>query len=1045
MPLLTFDLMLLQMRIIFIICLLLTSQRIRTQETYQCARIGLPEGLSDLRVQDIIQDPFGYLWFATLDGLNRFDGYTITNYFADTIKNSLTNNAVYSLYIDSKGDFWIGTGSGLVKYNYSSQDFNRIDTVERMNKALIRLIKEDPEGNLYVGGSNGLFRLNRKKKQWESISDYLMRTQDIQLVRDVHFINSDHFYITTEKKGFYEIELHNKSCKLITYDDERGLCLSDILMYEMQALNPDELLISFLSVGVSKFNIKSGKFSTIAGPLSKSKDVFWNTVPKIYKDNHQRIWIASTHFGLCEYLASKDSIISYSNSSAFAYGIHTGPLICIYQDRQDNIWLGTRELGVLRFNPERQCAFFYDQDDFQKTKLQNSPINELFQINSQTALIGSQEGFSLFNTSKKTFTNYKGEAINKQNNFLKGVTTFNEDMQGNYWLGTSGLGIMKWNPITNSVIGYNRYTSQTMLFPEDFIFQSNSLSDGNILTLGLGRISFIDVSKLKTSTFRNSAKPVLNLKDIQLMYESVKDHLILLKANGHTYEYYYKQDSLIDKGNYLKTIYPRISISKLLIEENKTTWFASNQGLIKMDKDSCLSSITLESNRTHYSIHGFQKIGNSIWLANNRKLGRLDLETGKIQMLTEADGFYQKQLNGQSLTQLQNGLLYIGCKDGLYEIQTSKFIKPKINYQARLISFNILNNKPALNCLSENCKYQLKYNENYFSFQVSAFQYDESQELEYEYKLKGYDQEWNRMGKDRMGFYTKVSPGVFTLQFRVKSISGDWIQSNQTVQVEILPPFWQSRLFIFTCFALIGGLIYWFFQFKLQTVQREERLRSEFEIKIHELENSALRTQMNPHFIFNCLNTINAFVQKNDRVNAGLMISKFSKLIRMILNHSREKRISLKEELEALELYIQIESTRFESKFEYQITIAPDIYTDSIEFPSLIIQPFVENAILHGLLPLKDKGHLLISINKEANNLICRIQDNGIGREAAKQLRPQQSHQKSHGLEITLKRIELYNLEHKFTGIVKISDLKNPDGSPSGTLIEIPIALSLAF
>ncbi len=1042
---LTFGQMSLKVKVLLFYCLLCTSKLVQSQENYQCAQIGLAEGLSDLRIQDIVQDPYGYLWFATLDGLNRYDGYTITNYYRDTNSNSLPNNAIHCLFTDSQGELWIGTGNGLVKFNYNNQNFIRLDSSSKLSHSLIRIIKEDPEGNLYVGGSAGLFRLDRKNNQWISITNYLQRIQDLIFIRDVQFLNSDRYFVTTEKKGFYEIELSKHSCKLIIYDDEKGLCLEDIMMFEMESLNTDELLISFLTPGINKFNIKTGKFTSVAGPLSESKDVFWNTVPRIYKDHHNRIWIASIHFGLCEYLYTKDSIISYSNSNLNPYGIHTGPLICIFQDKQNNIWLGTREQGILRFNPERQCAFFFDQDDYQKTKLQNSSINALYQTNDQSALIGSQEGFSLFNYNTKTFTNFKGEAKNRQNNYLKGVSTYLKDPYGNFWLGTNGLGIMKWNPTTNQIQGFNRATSQTMPFPEDFIFQTTRFSDGNILTLGLGRLSFIDIYKLKTTTYRNSKKPVLNLKDIQFIYELEEDKCYLLKPNGTTYLYDYLSDSLTYMGNYLKTTYPGISILKMEMEKTGTIWFASNLGLIKMDKDSCLSSFILESKGTNTSIHGFQKINNSIWMANNHKLGKLDLETGKIHLLTEADGFYQKQLNGQSLVQLNNGLLYIGCKDGLYEIQPTKFIKPKINYQARLISFHILNKSAIQYCLTDRCHYQLKYQENYFSFQISAFQYDESKELQYEYKLVGYDQDWNQMGKDRMGFYTKVNPGSYTLQFRVKSVSGDWIISNQTVDLEVLPPFWQTKIFLFGILIFIGLIIYWFIQFKLQTVQREERLRSEYEIKLHELENSALRTQMNPHFIFNCLNTINAFVQKNDRTNAGMMISKFSKLIRMILNHSKEKRISLKEELDALELYIQVESTRFESKFEYQIQISPDIYIEGIEFPSLIFQPFVENAILHGLLPLNKKGLLSISIIKEEGHLLCSIEDNGIGRDAAKKLRPFQSHQKSYGLEITLKRIELFNQEHKFPGIVNIIDLKHPDGSAAGTRIELPIALSFAF
>lgn len=1015
------------------------------QACFQSENLNLNDGLSDLRVQDIVQDKFGYMWFATTYGLNRYDGYTIKQFIYDSTKQSIPSNGIYSLFKDSKGDLWIGTTNGIAKFDYTHGVFHRIDSIAGRRAGFIRVITEDPEGNLYVGGSNGIFKFNSSLNAWSSITAAFKRPNELIAVRGLYFKDKNTLFVTTEKRGFYELDLIHFNCKMIIYEDHEA-CYWDVLMYDMEPLGKDELLISFLSLGVRSYNMRTGAIRRIPGAFYDSKAVRWNTVPKIYKDKQDRIWIASVHFGLCEYIVDKDTIISYLNSAQMPYGLETGSVNCVFQDNQNNLWIGSGSQGVYKVNPSQNRVFFYTQNDFQPTKLQSSNVNIISEWNPQTLIIGQTKGFSLFHLNTKTFTNYPGDANNRGTNFLKGVYSVGFDRKNNLWFGTLGLGIMVWKK--GDLFTQNYYIGEfgKINYPHVFISQSITLSDGKFLNLGIGKFSLLDPNQLTNKTNYNSPDTLFKYIDVKYIHNLGNDRVLILHGNNDFSIYDHNSNTIIRKPNFLNKKFPGIRVSKMENDTFGNLWFATNQGLLLMKPDSSFHLYKMEINtEDRFSLTGFQRVGSAMWIANSRRVGRLNLETGSIQYLTEADGFFVKQLNGNTLTRASNGNLYLGCTDGIYEIIPDQFKdEPKL-YDPRLISFSITNENPIPLCLEDSCTLNLKHNQNYFSFQLSAFDYCERNDLKYSYKLEGFDKNWIDMGNDRMGYYTNVDPGSYTLKFRVRNITKNWVEGKQKLSISIQPPFWKTKLFAFLLFGLISGLVYWFFQFKLQTMQREERLRSEFEIKIHELENSALRTQMNPHFIFNCLNTINAFVQKNDRANAGLMISKFSKLIRMILNHSREKRISLKEELEALELYIQIESTRFESKFEYQISVAPDIYTDAIEFPSLIIQPFVENAILHGLLPLREKGFLSISISTEDKHLMCRIKDNGIGRDAAKQLRPQQSHQKSHGLEITLKRIELYNLEHKFAGVVKILDLRDSQGNASGTLIEIPIAMSLAF
>jgi LytS/YehU family sensor histidine kinase len=203
---------------------------------------------------------------------------------------------------------------------------------------------------------------------------------------------------------------------------------------------------------------------------------------------------------------------------------------------------------------------------------------------------------------------------------------------------------------------------------------------------------------------------------------------------------------------------------------------------------------------------------------------------------------------------------------------------------------------------------------------------------------------------------------------------------------------------------------------------------------------------MNPHFLFNCLNSINSFIIKNEQEKASEYLSKFSKLIRRVLNNSKSSKVTLANELEALELYIELEALRFNEKFNYKITVDSDIETDYIEIPPLIIQPYVENSIWHGLMhKTNGTGTLRINIRKEDEVLVCIIEDNGIGREAAKQLKSKTAvKRKSYGMNITKERLQYINHSNNHNGKrettnIDVIDLKDEVGNPTGTRVIIKI------
>ncbi len=223
---------------------------------------------------------------------------------------------------------------------------------------------------------------------------------------------------------------------------------------------------------------------------------------------------------------------------------------------------------------------------------------------------------------------------------------------------------------------------------------------------------------------------------------------------------------------------------------------------------------------------------------------------------------------------------------------------------------------------------------------------------------------------------------------------------------------------------------------------RGERTEAELLQQKTELEMQALRAQMNPHFIFNSLNSINSFILKNQRTEATEYLTKFSRLIRMMLHSSASAAVSLAEDLAALQLYMELESLRFEEKFDFKIECDPDLDPDFIHVPPMLLQPYVENAIWHGLMLKKEKGNLWVNINREGNDLICTVTDNGIGRKKAAEFKSiSKDEHKSMGMRITADRIALLHQQNQEKASVRITDLVFPDGSPGGTevVIKIPV------
>ena len=266
------------------------------------------------------------------------------------------------------------------------------------------------------------------------------------------------------------------------------------------------------------------------------------------------------------------------------------------------------------------------------------------------------------------------------------------------------------------------------------------------------------------------------------------------------------------------------------------------------------------------------------------------------------------------------------------------------------------------------------------------------------------------------------------------------ISTVTTLFIEVPIHFASSWWFKLLALLLLGFIVKFIYDQRVSLINerhRNELLRQEENLQ---LELKALRAQMNPHFLFNSLNSIKNFILSSDSHSAAKYLSSFAHLIRLILQQSSEKRIVLSEELEMLRLYLELEELRFKKNFQYQITLCDDIDPEELSLPPLILQPFIENAIWHGLSTKEGDRRLWIKFQLDSLSLVCVIEDNGIGRAASNRASEHKlkSH-KSMGMNITQQRLDLINELEKLNLKIEITDLFANDNSPSGTRIEIVI------
>lgn len=402
----------------------------------------------------------------------------------------------------------------------------------------------------------------------------------------------------------------------------------------------------------------------------------------------------------------------------------------------------------------------------------------------------------------------------------------------------------------------------------------------------------------------------------------------------------------------------------------------------------------------------------------------------------------------QLFPMLAGASLYWTTTDSLFAISGSaqvsvpKSILVPPNTPARLFlsGFRIFDKAwPGITPLPQQ-PLSLGYKDNFLSFTIGVLNEPPEEIHRLQYRLTGLSPKWMD-ATEGQGSLSNLRGGRYTLELRAITRSDRVVSEPFAWEIHIKPPFWETTWFLVAVILVIAALLYAVYLLRIRQVRRREQMKAEYNQRISELEMEALRSQMNPHFMFNCLNSIRNLMLRGDLDASVAYTTKFSKLLRLILQHSKSETITLAAELEALELYLALEQLRLGEKLNYALQTGAEVEPNDIKIPPMVLQPYVENGIWHGLMNKQGGGNITVQTESHNGTVEVTITDDGVGRERAREVRAQVSQpHTSFGMAMTNDRLRLMEQMTKLKTNVEITDLYHTDGSPAGTRVAITIS-----
>ena len=987
----------------------------------------LEDGLPQSQVYDIIQDEMGYLWLGTQGGgLCRFNGeeFEIWN---ET--DGLQSNYIHALH-SANDSLFIGTKGGLsikTKNKFTNLEGPRINKIYRINN------------KTYLATNIGIYRYDRKLGLKKINLNAKINTS---IISDIAF-DGKLYWIATNK-GLWKLnKIQNKATIMERHSAHD---------FTAAIYHKNKIFAAAVDQGILILNTNSKSYGNywVSKPLR---------VTNVSVHNDSELWFATDNEGIRIIDANTHAqkrVINRRN------GLSISHIRKSIVDRQSNIWIATSGGGFYKYFQNN--FIHYDQD----TGLKGNRVYAVHQTKDGIWASNSEVGLVKIDSL--------GIHHIPQDDRLSEVKikTITEDLNGNIWAGTDGKGILfkKTKLVDSIVIDSSKIqdsqaesvvqidTIKKVAYENYIIDKDNGIPSEWIRTLHIDKNKIWAASyssgifRFKYDSIRNRITQLKKferrngIKDLQIRYmkQDSLGKIWYATQNGHL-GYIYK-DRVTHLGNVLNQ---KTAISTLLFHKNKLFIGTAGRGIWWSDlEDKTFSVKKLKGRKRPYSDNIYQMIfddQDNLWVGSERGVDKIELNQSNdivdIFHFGRNDGFLGIETHLNAVTKDKDGNLWFGAIYGLtkYEpTETTKVtVKPRLFFEDVEVAYQSIDSINLNSWTNSPKVLKLKPHQTELSFSYKTVDLDHPNDIEYRFRLN--NSEWSPWSSESKQNLAGLAYGAHS--FTAQSRNYRWEESdNASFNFFIDSPIYEKTWFQLSVLAgillVLGGYALTYIR-RVKRKNKEERERLQMQNHLLSLEQKALRLQMNPHFIFNALNGIKAMGTSNpQRMNTT--INTFATLLRETLDNSRKDYITLDQEIQTLKHYIEIEQLMANKPFTYAIDIDSDLDPEEILIPPMLIQPFVENAVRHGILKGIRDGELQIQFHTTEEFLHCTVIDNGQGIFQSQKIKTNTDHQ-SMALTVTRERLEFISGKDS----LNIEEIMTNGNTVAGTQIAFKIPLQTDY
>lgn len=836
----------LRKNIIYILSLLIFTAGVSSAEPLRSPNFdyfGYEDGLSSSSVSSILQDRFGFLYFGTKNGLNRYDGYEVTIFQNDPFdENSLNHNLIQTMYLD--GDIlWIGTYGGLAKFDTITEQFTRYNAVtgkdDSLSDDVVVAITRDAEGTLWVGTLNGL---NRMDEQTGTFTVYRPSADDEssinhQVIRALYSDADGNLWVGTYNgMGLYDRD-RDAFTRIRHIEGDPDTIASDLVMDIIQA-DEHGLYLALWGSGVSYFDTQS--FHAVNHQseenrmykIIKDDDIIWaasfgggllafdserhqyslitsgddtalplsnDTVYSLHKDTSGIVWIGTNGGGINRIIPGWESFDLWNKK----HQQEAGKVNYLFEDSSQDIWIGTYNSGLERYNRDTGGFEYYRHDETDPESLDNDIVNYVYEDAQNNIWVGTNAGINLFDEQTGSFSTPL-EFYHSDENVLNSVSTsMTEDPWGNIWYGTYNNGLIRYD------IEQDTYT-QYMKDP----YSSDALSDNMI------RVMLCDSrGDLWLGTNHGLSRYERGSDSFRTYYHDMED---LTSISSH-------------------------NIYDILEDSKGNLWFGTSGGGVNVyDAESdTFSHFTIGDGLSDNDVLSMEEgPDGSIWLSTRYGLNVISSDREVIRRIDQSSGFPATELSIGACRSSADDLLLFGSISGVVSVDPHISQKQLPPSELVLTDFLVMG-EPYV---QEYNPYEMKQvvlgpDENYFEFQFTDLQYLSPFKTVYSFMLEGFDETWKQGSTRNFGSYTNIPPGDYTLKIRSMLPDTSWNENAIDLAITIRPPVWKTGIAYFLYALLLLLLLFLIIRYqKLKDAEKSRRLQEQEEINSTLEHLVALRT-----------------------------------------------------------------------------------------------------------------------------------------------------------------------------------------------------------